>query len=88
MSMTIGLAEAKAKLSEIIDRVESGETILISRNGEAVAELRPVKRMTPEEAVARIRELRARIAKRNAGKPPWPAPGRRLRDLIHEGHRR
>jgi hypothetical protein len=26
MSLTIGLAEAKARLSEIIDRVEAGET--------------------------------------------------------------
>jgi prevent-host-death family protein len=87
MSMTIGLAEAKAKFSEIVDRVESGETFVISRNGQAVAELRPVKRMTPAEAVARIRELQARISKRNAGKPPWPADGRRLREVMHENHK-
>ncbi len=87
MSMTIKLAEAKARLSEIVDRVESGETILISRNGKPVAEMRPVRRLTPAEAVDKIRELRARIAKRNEGKPAWPGPGRRIRDVIHEGHR-
>jgi prevent-host-death family protein len=83
----MGLAEAKARLSEILDRVEGGETVLISRNGEAVAEVRPVKRLTPAQAVARIRALRAKIAKRNAGKPAWPGEGKRLRDVIHEGHR-
>ncbi len=85
--MTIGLAEAKSRLSEILDRVERGETILISRNGQAVAELRPAKRLTAAEAVMRIRALRAKIAKRNAGKPPWPEPGKRLRDVMHEGHK-
>lgn len=40
---TIGLAEAKATLSALIDRVTRGETVTITRHNEAVAELRPVK---------------------------------------------
>lgn len=87
MSLTIGLAEAKARLSELIDRVEAGETVVISRNGKEIAELRPLRRLTPDEAVAKIRELQERIAKRNAGKPPWPPPGVRIRDLLHERHK-
>ena len=86
--MTIGLAEAKAKLSEIIDRVESGECVLISRNGAPVAEIRPFKPPSLADTVARIRALRRRIAKRNAGKPPWPPEGTSWRDIAHEGHRR
>jgi antitoxin (DNA-binding transcriptional repressor) of toxin-antitoxin stability system len=72
----------------MLDRVECGETIVIARNDRPVAELRPVVESTPAEVVARIRALRARIAKRNASKEPWPSKGARWRDLIHEGHDR
>jgi prevent-host-death family protein len=86
MNMTIGLAEAKARLSELVDRVETGETIVISRSGHPVAELRPMKTLSAQEAVERIRTLRARIAKRNARKAAWPG-NQRIRDIAHKGHR-
>ena len=85
MSRTIGLLEAKAKLSELVDRVLAGETIVIARDGEAVAELRALRSVTVEQAVARIRALRRKIAKRNADKSPWPS--HRARSLAHQGHR-
>ncbi len=87
MSTTIGLADAKARLSEVIDRVEAGETVIISRNGNAVAEMRAVRPVSPEEAVARIRAIGKRVAKRNAGKAPWPPAGKSLREIAHERHR-
>ena len=40
---TLGLAEAKAKLSELIDQVARGEEVVISRYGKAVAKLVPVE---------------------------------------------
>ena len=40
---TVGLAEAKATLSALLDRVEKGETVTITRHNQAVAELRPLK---------------------------------------------
>ncbi|HEX2137357.1 MAG TPA: type II toxin-antitoxin system prevent-host-death family antitoxin, partial [Microvirga sp.] len=40
---TVGLAEAKAKLSELVDQVERGEEVVISRYGKAVAKLVPVE---------------------------------------------
>jgi prevent-host-death family protein len=86
MNKTIGIADAKAHLSEVIARVEAGETIVISRNGTPVAEVRPIRHLSPSEAVARIRELGSRIAKRNAGKPPWPE-GRTLRQEMHADDR-
>jgi prevent-host-death family protein len=43
MNKTIGIAVAKARLFEIIDRVEFGETIIIVRNGAPVAQLRPLE---------------------------------------------
>jgi antitoxin (DNA-binding transcriptional repressor) of toxin-antitoxin stability system len=84
--MTIDLAEKKSRFSEMLDRVERGETISVSRNGQAVAELRPAERLAAVEPFMRISALCAKITKRNAGRPPWPEPGKRLRDVIHEGH--
>jgi prevent-host-death family protein len=87
VNKTIGLADAKARLSEVIDRVEAGETVIIARNGLPVAELRPVRRVSPEDAVKKIRAIARRVPKRNLGKPAWPQDGRSLRDIAHEGHR-
>jgi prevent-host-death family protein len=39
---TINLADAKAHLSELIDRVEAGESIAITRRGKPVARLTTV----------------------------------------------
>ena len=36
---TINLADAKARLSELVDRVEAGDSIEITRRGKAVARL-------------------------------------------------
>lgn len=83
MTMTIGLAEAKARLSEIFDRVETGETVIIARNNKPVAELRPIRRLSAEEAVQKIRSIAKRIARRDAGKAAWPPKGTRRRDLAH-----
>jgi len=80
--------EARARFSELVDRAVIGESLIILRNGEPVAELRPFKTPTVEETVARIRALRRRIAKRNAGKPGWPLNGKTWREMAHEGHER
>jgi prevent-host-death family protein len=40
----VTLAEAKAKLSALIDRVERGETVAISRRHRVVAEVHPAAR--------------------------------------------
>lgn len=59
--MEIGAYEAKTKLSALLDRVESGEHISITRYGKVVAVLSPppggVER-TVEEAIDGILELR------------------------------
>lgn len=56
----VNLADAKARLSELADRVEAGETVEITRRG------RPVMRLVPVEAVKKpvdLEELRALRAK-------------------------
>ncbi len=45
-----GSADAKARFSELLARVEAGETITIRRHGKAVAKMVPVKpELTLEE---------------------------------------
>ncbi|MCP9469917.1 MAG: type II toxin-antitoxin system Phd/YefM family antitoxin [Nitrospira sp.] len=41
MSKFVNLHEAKAHLSELLDRVEAGETVVICRRNTPVAELKP-----------------------------------------------
>ncbi len=38
--MSVSVAEAKAKLSELIEAVQNGETVIITKRGKVVAELR------------------------------------------------
>ncbi|MEB3257108.1 MAG: type II toxin-antitoxin system prevent-host-death family antitoxin [Cyanobacteriota bacterium] len=40
---TVGLAEAKAHLSALLDAVEAGDEVLITRRGQAVARLIPAR---------------------------------------------
>lgn len=45
-----GSAEAKARFSELLARVEAGETITIRRHGKAIAQVVPVRAdKSPEE---------------------------------------
>ena len=37
--------EAKTKLSQLVERVEAGEDIIIARNGKPVARLMPIARV-------------------------------------------
>ena len=41
--VSIGLAEAKAHLSQVLDRVEAGEELVITRRGKPVARVVPVQ---------------------------------------------
>lgn len=43
----IGLRQAKAQLSELIDRVERGETVTLTRHGRPVARVVPVIERRP-----------------------------------------
>ena len=63
MAKTITLREANQAFSRIIREIEAGEEITITRNGEPVARLVPVRRervLTPEQQAARTR-ARARM---------------------------
>lgn len=57
---SVGLFEAKTKLSELVDRAAGGEEITITRRGHAVAKLIPAaqqKARDPGKAMEEIRKL-------------------------------
>jgi prevent-host-death family protein len=53
------LAEAKAHLSELIDRAESGETVEITRRGKRAARLIPAEKTLKKVDVDALRRLTA-----------------------------
>lgn len=74
MMQEMGIFEAKNKLSALLDRVEEGEEIVITRHGKAVARLVPnIVRIDRSEARAAAERIRARAAQLKAGKFDWDA---------------
>ena len=62
-----GAYDAKARLSELLDRVEQGEQFIITRHGRPVARLIPERepdRAAARAAVTRLVALGERLAKR------------------------
>lgn len=57
--LTVGAFEAKTKLSELLDAVERGEEVVITRHGQAIARLVP--HAPPDNRVARAKKLAADI---------------------------
>ncbi len=89
MNDTVGAYEAKTRLAALLDRVENGETLTITRNGRPVAQLVPAGRQRPmpeAEAAAlvgRFRELREEL--RGAGVKPFTTD--EIVDLVHAGRK-
>ncbi|ODV05180.1 MAG: hypothetical protein ABT20_13795 [Rubrivivax sp. SCN 70-15] len=80
---TLGIFEAKNRLSELVERAARGEEIIITRRGEQVARLVPPQ---APDALAQARALARRIRKSRAGQP-LGSGGASIRDLIEEGRR-
>ena len=80
-SNTVGAYEAKTHLSELLEKVEAGAEITITKHGAPVARLVPVKKeANREERIAAIN----RIQKLASG---LSLSGLRVKDLIREGRR-
>lgn len=67
MTYTMSAYEAKARFSEVIRRIRSGQRVIITYRGEEVAEVRPVSRETGGLA-KRLAELESRGSLRRSGK--------------------
>jgi prevent-host-death family protein len=69
----IGAFEAKNTLGSLLDRVENGEEIVITRHGRAVARLVPNNRQIDQTqaraAFERMRERARRLHKRKTSTP-------------------
>jgi prevent-host-death family protein len=57
----VGMHEAKTKLSQLVERAEAGEDIVIARNGKPVARLVPLDRSNSMAAIYGIWRGRVRM---------------------------
>ncbi len=76
----VGAFEAKTHLAQLLDQVERGETVTITRHGRPVARLVPVGGCSRDErrrAIAQLKELRS----------GQTLGGVSVRELIDEGRR-
>ena len=77
----VGAFEAKSRLGQLLDWVEAGEEVVITRRGKIVARLVPPSlafdRERSRRAVQKIRGMRKGIT----------LGGLRIKDLINEGRR-
>jgi prevent-host-death family protein len=62
--VTVKLADAKTQLSRLIDKAESGETIIITRHGKPVAKIIATERPKQPIDFKALDEFRARMPKR------------------------
>ena len=77
----IQASEAKTHLPQLLDEIEKGESIIITRHGRAIARLIPddaMRRDGQTEAVERLKALRATMPR---------VPLDELMAMRHEGHR-
>ncbi len=76
---TVGAYEAKTHLSQLLDEVERGETITITRHGVPVAEIVPLRtsrKRDVAEVIDDLRKLREEIGSLG---------GLSIREMIEEG---
>lgn len=56
---SISLADAKARLSELVDRAEAGESVCITRRGKPVARITAIETTRRRIDIAELRALTA-----------------------------
>jgi prevent-host-death family protein len=75
----IGAFEAKTKLGQLLDWVEAGEEVVITRRG------RPVARLVPPRPAVDQEQARAAAAQIRAMSRGVSLGGLKIKDLIDEG---
>ena len=79
---SIGIYEAKSKLSELVEKAEAGQEVIITRRGRPVVKLVRAKPEPPVDRAALFKEIRA-FAKSN--KLRRKVSLRELRSMTAEG---
>ena len=86
MQNTITAFEAKSRLGHVLDRVQAGEELLITRHGRAVAKLVPVRQNDSAEGIERVlatfKEIREALKARGVR-----ISRKEIRQWINEGRR-
>jgi prevent-host-death family protein len=76
--LTVSLAEAKAHLSKLLNTVETGEEVIITRHGRAIARVSAPEQTKQPLPLKKLAALRGRVA-------TWQEPStealRKLRDM-------
>lgn len=76
-----GTFDAKNKLSHLLDLVEQGDEVIITRNGKPVARMLPSETSNIDNAVNAMRQIEE-ISRRSK-----PLGDLAVKDLINEGRR-
>jgi prevent-host-death family protein len=82
--------DAKTHLPRLLERAERGERFVITRHGKPVAQLIPLEEgddTSITQLLDRVDRTRARLARQGVTLSSLLAPGERVRDLAHCGHR-
>ena len=76
---SIGAYEAKTHLPRLLDQVERGDTVTITKHGRAVARLVPVssRSSTPEAVIVALRTARVGVHRESES----------VREMVEEGRR-
>jgi prevent-host-death family protein len=85
MTREVQASEAKTHLPQLLDEVERGETIIITRHGRAIARITPEADRRQREidaALADIKELGREIRRQHG-----PVSVEEIISSIHEGHK-
>lgn len=86
MSQTVTAFEAKTRLGRLLDRVQAGEELLITRHGRPVAKLAPILQDESadnvDRALAVFREVRESLRARGVR-----VSRKEIREWIGEGRR-
>lgn len=78
---TIGAFEAKTHLSELLDKVQAGQSFTITKRGKVIAELKSSQSNQERglEALALARKIRESVIQ--------PFTRDEIKAMIHEGHK-
>jgi prevent-host-death family protein len=86
MSSTITAFEAKTRLGHLLDRVQAGEELLITRHGRPIARLVPIRQDQSadgvDRALATFREIRESLKAKGVR-----ISRKEIREWISEGRR-
>lgn len=86
--LSVGITEAKARLSQLVERIAQGEEVLVTRHGKPVARLVAPEVSSDASALTEwAAELRAFRRGRDRGAKLGTGAGSTLSELIVAGHR-